>query len=1093
MSNQEKAKFLRNAITSQFFSKSVNLDTRLSNDCLWLTFSSKKERQVVSIPLPRKENGLTLISNNGVDRALTESYSETEGRVISYEEAVRRTVCGDPSGLLPKFMIKKKPFIRQIASSFESGSASLTAHNLQRAINELVNGMPLHKHDMNSWSTNRRLTIVDPEFNAIADPKRKLEYQVRKNEKHFDKGWTSIGLSDGTLADKNYVLTVNLRKFSPFGLRHDNPGRNLYSTQEAKGDEKPRVRSESAQKLIEKGVTRKGWNLRTLFVEVPDVFEDQILVDESHASKFVSHLRKHVCFGVPTVKEGQKIKFKQTLSVTKDGERTLCRVRADESTVKKVEKIEVNANGEKMEAHSVIVEYKRNLKDGTKITNLHGNKGVIRLKRLGHSVDPRTGEKKRIDVIVSAKSVKKRKNFGQILEALLNETNGDGKVRVVRDDAETSLESVERALERVGLPKDGTAECETPFGNLRGIVGDVFWGVTKEAEDQLWGRGDVVRENGRGLRTSGLKFSSVEFRALATRFGKDNPVLDEIMSYSQGAEDLNEQLNVLRSKKGEAPGFKPVVSCQEVKPVLQTEGRLLSERETRGTVLDESFFPEGFILKTPLEYQVQLDENDRVEYEGYPQTKLIGEAVRAVNVNEVYVPSSNLRRCWRHDSGKLGLSEIGARVNGAVKACVQHLSNPNDEAHIRAFYVCLRSYFHGVAMRMGSKKGELSSYGMSVRYPFSAKAVATLSNSLPRNVVEIHSSVARNLGVSTGDVILVERFPCLGFMSIRPQKVKVTSDPKCRHAIRVSGNSLGSTSLDFDGDVLFLASFHSKEAKEALRKEWANPNKSCYDVIKKLNKKAGVPHVKSLSLRDYGLQTFPDLTNAEHAELVRRATGVKSHTGPVIALAYNLMRILENSPTKDNQKTNVAIEVFLDKVGNSVFKQKHGIKSLHDLVTDAICVADANSLVENGFERGTSRTICDAVKRKAGEIGVFDLKSYHEKATANGWSKIINLIVRRQNKTWFASRSQLEGCELLKHLEAPAVDLPSRTVKWTMAGKNKSRKTEMERKIDEATGIGSLKNQNVREACASLCEWVETTLSKGLFRERTEKLKARFA
>jgi hypothetical protein len=336
--------------------------------------------------------------------------------------------------------------------------------------------------------------------------------------------------------------------------------------------------------------------------------------------------------------------------------------------------------------------------------------------------------------------------------------------------------------------------------------------------------------------------------------------------------------------------------------------------------------------------------------------------------------------------------------------------------------------------------------------------------------------MAKQLNVRTGDVVLAERFPCLGFMSIRPQKVQVTDDPLCRFTIRVSGNSLGSLSLDFDGDVLFLASFHTPEAKEMLLKEWTNPNKSCYDVIKDLNQKAGAPRTQSLNLQDYNLSAFEPLTAETNAILVERATGVKSHTGPVIALAYNIMRILENSDIKDNQKTNVAVEVFLDRVGNSVFKQKHGIKSLHDIVVGAICTGDVETLVENGFARGTSTVICNVLRTKGAELGVKDIKSYHEWTVRNKRSKLINRIVREQNRIYFASRSQLGACSLLKCLEAEEVDCPSKMFKWTLSGKAERIETELEKVMDAKFGISSIKEEGIRSVCNSIWEYFKQEL-----------------
>lgn len=1093
MISKEKIEHFCGCMQSRMRFSFLNLRTSIENNELWLTFFSENESHLVTVPLPFYRNSIELITVNGIERAISNYFSEADQRELDYLEVMYRIICGDPTGIIPEFLVKKVPHIKQVEFSFKSGNAATTVYNLQRAINEVINRMPLHESDMKSMTINNRLIIIDDAFDSLVDPQDKLSYQVEKNMRHFCKGWTSLGLSDGVLADKNYILKEGLRKYTPFGLRHDNPGRNLYSAQDTKGDEYPRVRSESMQKLHDSGIRRTGWNWFTLYADIPDVFEDQIMVDKSHAWKSISHTRRHVCFGEILVEEGQIIKHRQPLSVTKDGEFERYTTIADKSIVDEIEETEVNVNNKPEKAHNVVVRYVRRLKDGTKITNLHGNKGVIRLKHLGHAIDPKTGKKKKIDVIVSGKSIKKRKNFGQILEALFNTIHGDKKVRVIRDKAETSVKSVENALETAGYPKSGTFMCKTYAGEVEGICGDVFWGVSKEPEDQIWTGKDTLRENGRGLRTAGIKLSNVEFRAITTRFGKDSAVLDEVMSYSQGAEDLHEQFSILKSKVGKIPNFKPTIDVSAIKPLVQDNGTLFPKHKIEGTALDESLCPNGFAMQVPLVYQVQIDEDGSVVHEGYPLAETINEATKIVNFDRIYVPSSELRRCWKHSSGEYGLSDLGICINNIVKLSHMYLADTENDLSIRLLYISLNNYFKRVANRIGTKNGELSTYGMAVRYPSSAKAVATLSNSLPKNTIEIHRSMAKTLNVSNGDVVLVERFPCLGFISIRPQKVKITSDPLCKYTIRASGNSLGSLSLDFDGDVLFIASFHSKGAKRELLSEWTNPNKSCYDAIKTLNKKAGVPHTKNLELMDYELCKFDDLTNEEHAELVRRATGVKSHTGPVIALAYNIMRILENSDVKNNQKTNVAIELFLDKVGNSVFKQKHGVKSLHDVVIDAICTADVNTLVEHGFRRGTSTIICNVIKQKAKEIGITNLVSYHRKAKEKGWSKVINLIVRKQNKIYFASRSQLEGCKLLEYMKSPAVDLPSKMVKWTLSGKFNKKETEIDRIVDEKFGVRSIMDKDIRSACNVLCNRVTEMLMAAKKKDKINRIKAHFS
>ncbi len=1128
-----RVKELFDNIVQQFYSRTVvegkktgvnhdlSLEVEHKLKSMWLTFSKGKQSHTVTIPTPFLRNGVNLIAQNEVERAVCSYYIKEVEQEVDYLAAIYLIVCSDPTGLIPNFLVKGTPFIQRVVDSFQYGNAPTIIYNLQRAVNEVVNRMPLHETDMNSWVMNRRLLIIDPKFDELRSPADRLTYQVEKSKENFHKGWTSIGLSDGVLADKNYALTTDIRKLSPFCIRYNNPGRNLYSTLGMRGDELPLVKSKSMQELLNSGTTgtkvdpstekmitvgkalmrkpkavpslggisRKGWNFFTLFANLPDVFEDQILIDKRHANKFVTYEKRYQCFGDLLVKEGNFLKKGHKLSIAPDGEMKRFDLDAPKAKVIRVSKSITNVGGVKTDVYNVVVEYRRYFKDGTKITNLHGNKGVVRLMDLGYAVDPRTGESRKIDIISAAQSIKKRKNFGQILEALTNTINGN-KNTVCEDDFYVPIEVIENQLVEHGLPADGTWVCHTYAGEITGVCGTVFWGVIAQPEGSLWGNDATTKKNGRELRTAGLKFSTVEIRALQTRFGKDNPILDEILSYMQGTEDLHEKFAILKSKRGQFPSDKPIIDVRDVKPVNQSAGIIMEQSVVAGTVVDEAFQTGGFLLQLPLPFKTVLEDEKTLDLvtEGMaPGPYMSGNVV--YETDKIYIPHSNLRKCWKHDTGKFGLSEIGALVNNIIISSNRLLVRPEDQINYTLYYNAVATYFRRVSEMMGSKRGDISIYGMAVRYPYSSKAYATLSNRLPKNTIEIHENMAKSINVKSGDIVLVERFPCLGFMSVRPQKVQITNDPLCKCTIRVSGNSLGSLSLDFDGDVLFLASFHTPEAKEALRKEWKNPNKACYDIIKELNKKAGVPHTKCMGLQEYDITPFIDLDSETHAELVKRATGVKSHTGPVIALAYNVMRLIENSEVADNQKTNIAIELFLDKVGNSVFKQKHGVQSLHDIVIDAICTADVNLLVEHGFKRGTSTIICNIIREKAKglEKPVHNLKSYHEFIKRKGASNIINRIVREQNKIYFASRAQLEACKLLAHIEQPALDVPSNMLHLILSGKSNNAITPLEEHKQQKS-LEQLFSDNAKEACVELHKLIDELLVKRINLPNKEKI-----
>jgi len=1054
----------------------VLLELKIIDNVLWMIFSRENESSSVRIPLPTKnDRGIEVLINNDITRVICDYWIEVEQKRLSYYEIVERLICENVNTIMPTLQ-NESSLLSKIIKAFDKNTVSFMVGSLQRLINDMVNMMPLHETDMNSWAMNHRLIIIDPAFDEISDPNHRLEYQVEKNKKYYSKfGWTAIGLSDGILADKNVILTTDLRQLTPFQLYH-NPQRNLYSTLGMKGDELPKVRSRSMDNLVKRGISRKGWNFVTAILDTPLNFEDQILVDNRHRGLFHTIARKFVVYGDKLrTKVNDEVKTNDTLGTSSDNLPVKMNMRCDEAKVTKIRKELTDLAGEQMIVFTITVEGKRFLRDGSKFSNLHGNKGIIRFKDLGYAIDPRTGEEIPIDVMISGQSINKRANFGQILEALSNNLEGRYKrdvierldrarfakeedkvadlerilaeeIIVVKDNFQTKRKNVESALEAEGFPKDGTWMVNTYCGEFSTMVGKMFWGVTKDAEDQLWEGDRTILTNNRDLRTSGLKFSHVEIKALITRFGVRNPVVEEILSFAQGVEILSDELKILKSARGEIDRALPVIDARSVRSVDSSKGIFHTIDEIKGTVVDEEFMPDGFVLQLPADFQVIVEKDNLDDFIcGMPQDVEDTENKIVYQYNKIFIPNALLRRCWKHRSGKWGLSNVGAFVNRVVECC-HKFTNSGEEDDNSDNYMgseitdygnlmrAIGNYFINVTKMMGTKRGEINTYGMAVRYPHSTHATAALADNLPVNTIEIYRDMAKELKVKTGDVVLAERFPCLGFMSIRPQWVKVTDDPQCKYTIRVSNNSLVSMNLDFDGDTLFLASLHTPQAKQALLKEMKAPNKICEDVIEEMNRKK-TPRTKEMALSDLEIRPFPKPNSEEHADLVRKATGVKSHTGPVIALAYNLMRIMERNVPYENVKEHANIEVLLDFLGNTVFKQKHGIKSLQEEATDAVCAADVDKMVSLGFDRDPSLLLCNLIIKEAASIGITDLMKYHMRAKERGGSKIINTIVRNHNKIYFASRALLGPFNLLKHLEAKPVDMPSHMMERILKAK----------------------------------------------------------
>lgn len=1016
------------------------------------------QEYVLEIPIPFKdENGVELIDDNETLRPVGTYFIKEKFHEVGFLGLMLFVLTENLKQLFGQEYPSGLSFMARILYAYGANNPAWIVSLCQRTINEFVHKLPLYETTMLGFAMNKRVMFLDPEFEKIKNPNHNLVYQVEKNKCFWPAfGWSSIGLSESTLSTRNYLLKEDIKKTVPFGSKHHNPQRNLYQTLGMKGPEAPSVTTETAERLSKQGIKRGGMMLLTAFLDIPMVFEDHILGDESLLNRMSWSDRRYQCFTEPFVQVGQMLKKGDLLTVNDHNEPVEFHVNCDEAIVEDIIPRMLNVGGEERKGFILKVKIGRKFKDGTKFTNLHGNKGIVSFKKLGFAVDPRTGEKHRIEVLVSAQSVKKRKNFGQLLEAATTAIHGKDCKIILPDNYKTSEKKVQGALKRAGLPKDGAWEVITPWGTFQAVCGWIYWGSIKDPEDQLWEGKDTVIKNGRGLRRAGIKLSNIELRALITRYGPDNAVVREILSFFQGSEDLKELLTTVEACRGKFQQ-RPTADVLNILPANVRTTMLKEKEELEKTVHSENCYPDGFYVKLPITVYMIVPKNplDGVRWEPDRWSASIGDTV--YEINKLYIPGFNLRRPWPHPTGKFGLSQIGGLINRVLIACHDFSCGASDGTEIIS---SVRNYFNNVARKLSTKRGDISQYGMAVRYPYSSKATAVLGENLPKNTVEIHKDMARSLKVKTGDIVICERFPCLGFMSIRPQKVRVTGDPSCRYVIRVSGNSLVSQNLDFDGDVIYLVSFHTPEAKFCLLQDWENPNAVCEEIIQQMNSKK-VPQFKEFGFTDYEISTFDGLTEEEHAYIVERSVGVKSHTGPVIALAYNLMRIVEAEVGYGDTKFNAMIEKTLDFLGNTVFSQKHGIRPLQEEATEAICLVNSEKMVELGFDREPSEKLCAIIRKKATQLGIEDLEEHYERHKTMGTSNIINTIVRRFNKVYFASRASLDPIYMLRCLDAGAVDLPSHLFKKALQTVTKSVQEESEFRT-------ALRNLKTREQVETL-------------------------
>lgn len=987
-----------------------------------LTLRTPEEKAALVIPRMRQNQYGNWVIGDRNDRVVCPFMVVFDGQPqhISYEQLVLAFLGRNVEDLFPEQ--GKRNQIDKILWAFTQGRGRLAMSLCQRFLNlRLFNALPLSGTPMQDWAMNHRLMIFDPVFDRLR-PDEKLEYQRRKNELLYP--WSSIGLSDGAAATRNYILQEDLKKYTAFGLRHHNPIRNLYSTLGMKGEEAPVVISQAAAKLESRGISRGGWNWMTVFLDLPLNFEDQILVSKRHAGKTVTYERSFTIFGEETVEVGDTILKGRIIGVNEDGTPVPFEIDCDHAKVLECKDGEVPFDGKDQPVRVVTLLVTYSFKEGFKVTNQHGNKGIVILEDLGTVSDPVRGEVP-IDVIVSAKSIQKRKNFGQVLEALSTLIHGPGKRMVVPDDIEVSKEQVSKALSEAGYPETGTLRAQTPWGEFDSLAGWVHWGVTKTPEEQLWEKKDVLATNQRGLRTRGNKVSTIELKALTTLLGPGSKVVQEILSYRQGAEEVRQYLDVVRGMAGAYRDTLPLVEPDAFVYSPAGMGTFHDRERLVGTVSDEELYPQGCYLKLPFRLMVSMPDGGKDIVEGIASEdayEKMGAGARHFEFDRILVPEFNLRQPWLHPTGKLGLSDVSTQLNQILEAIDRLKHGEIKEAQLSSLVF---RYLHSAARNLSLKTGKISTYLMAVRYPWSSKATAVLGRDLGPNWVEIHKDMAQDLKVDTGDYVLVERFPCLGFMSTRIQRVRVTDDPEAKYVIRVSGNSLVSMNLDFDGDVIYVMSFRSDGAKKELEENFHNPHPRVKEVLDMLNNKK-TPTTRAMTLPELELQSFQTLSPAEHAEMNSTSLAVKLWTGPVIALCYNLMRIVEGNIPYTDREAHINVEVFLDKVGNSVFSQKHGTKSLREECVEAVCLADAAAMVELGFPEKETRQLCNIIRSYAAKLGIrtdAELAAHYQRHVEEGRSNIINTIVRRFHKTYFATRANLHPIHLLEHLEAPPRDL----------------------------------------------------------------------
>jgi hypothetical protein len=188
---------MKTRIHSAIQGKSYSLTE--NNKTLILTLHTVDGDFVITIPVVYKENNIEFVDMQGVIRP-THSYLIIKDGIetkLSFEDFIFTVMFGKPeiTGVM-KGRLSAIARVYRIATGRDKNYTRYLVNTIQIFINKVINEtLPLHVTNMNSWAINNRIDILDEKFYEIQNPNKKLDYQVAKADRYFDKGWSAMGIS----------------------------------------------------------------------------------------------------------------------------------------------------------------------------------------------------------------------------------------------------------------------------------------------------------------------------------------------------------------------------------------------------------------------------------------------------------------------------------------------------------------------------------------------------------------------------------------------------------------------------------------------------------------------------------------------------------------------------------------------------------------------------------------------------------------------------------------------------------------------------------------------------------------------------------
>jgi hypothetical protein len=492
---------------------------------------------------------------------------------------------------------------------------------------------------------------------------------------------------------------------------------------------------------------------------------------------------------------------------------------------------------------------------GDKLSNRYGNKGVISL-RLPHEQMPilkSTGE--RVQIIVNPGGVERRKNYGQILEALAGmKARGAGKPVIVKPFAST-----EENLQGSGgvelLVKGQPREC---------IVGPNFWfRPGKAAADQYScrGTGEYGRVSGQpvasGTTDDGQRLGRMEIECLMAH-DVPNLMRELLILRSDASRKLRKKYYQTGMPESwavwESWAFRNLVD------VLASLGLRLVGRDQRGETLSlKSCRPEDIttIALEPLPDEILARYKNVRDATGLhckgrlanakshalacrvcSQRPLVVELTPA-SLDHPLIEGKSVDRLLtlpirlRPPIPDLGLPHNMTRLYtdrnskrkrpGLWKLLLRLRKNPSDPERLKQVSSCVRDVIWDTLRLISGRSGLVKHHVLGRSVDFTARAVIVPDPSLgldecrlPPDMIDTLFPKGKERPEPSEKLVLLVRQPALHRLNVLAFRVHAASDTA--RVIRIHPIAAQPFGGDFDGDTMAVFSVltHQEEASRLL-------------------------------------------------------------------------------------------------------------------------------------------------------------------------------------------------------------------------------------------------------------------------------------